>query len=340
MAAVAALLALYGLAVLGRRTPAWALAVFAGTAVAMILPAHIVIAVLGLVGDRERLGGPDRPVALANRRLPVVSSIWRRTFIATGVAVVATVAWGVLTGHGVGGSGASPNVPPFNAFWRESVAIVTLGGITFFAIAIAWFMVRKEASMEADLYLGTAVIVVVGALVWGALLGDFITVHLFYGGIAAFVSPAAAVAVWRIWVRLRAAGHTRLALAALVLCAAQLEAGIFFSVGRLSLFGPGDHPPAPLAILDAIRDLPPDAKLAYACHQTEEAAFWDAHMLGLDAHTGRRVVPMCFQAETFGLMTGTPISPTSRVPCSGWRPAVALPDVAGRPVGCGCLGRS
>ena len=52
---------------------------------------------------------------------------------------------------------------PFNAFWRESVAIVTVWcRDAFLAIAVAWFMVRKEASIETDLYVGTAVIVVVG----------------------------------------------------------------------------------------------------------------------------------------------------------------------------------
>jgi hypothetical protein len=324
VAAVAVLLALYGLAVLSRRRDSWGLAVFAGTAAAMIVPAHLVIALLGMVGIGSVWSVRVGRSLIATRGLPVVPSIWRRTFIATAVAVVATIVWGVLTGHGVGGSGASPTVPPFNAFWRESVAIVSIGGITFLTIAIAWWMVRTETSLEADLYLGTAVVVVVGAIVWGALLGDFITVHLFYGGIAAFVTPAAAVAVWRIWLRLRATGRTRVAIVAVVLCAAQLEAGVFFSVGRLWLFGPGDHPPAPLAILAAMKDLPADAKLAYACHQTEEAAFWDAHMLGLDAHSGRRVVPMCFQAETFGLMTGTPISPDVASPLFTWAPQRSL----------------
>jgi hypothetical protein len=320
IAAVAVLLVLYGLTVLGRRRVSWALTTFAGTAAALILPAHVVIALLGLVGIGSVWAIRIAQSLIATRRLPVVTPVWRQTFVATAVVVLATVGWGLLTGHGVGGSGASPTVTPFNAFWRESIAIVTLGGITFLAIGVAWFMVRKVPSMERDLYLGTTVIVVTGALVWGALLGDFITVHLFYGGIAVFVTPAAAVAVWTIWRRLRESGRARLTVVAVVLCATQLEAGAFFSIGRLALFGPNDHPPAPLSILEAMRDLPPNAKLAYACHQTEEAAFWDAHMLGLDAHTGRRVVPMCFQAETFGLMTGTPISPDVQSPLFIWAP--------------------
>ena len=50
LAAPAVLLAMYGLVVLGARPPTWALAVFAASAVALILPAHVVIAVLGTVG--------------------------------------------------------------------------------------------------------------------------------------------------------------------------------------------------------------------------------------------------------------------------------------------------
>ena len=50
MGAVAAIHAMYLRTVLGSREPTWGLAALAGSAVAFILPAHIAIAVLGLVG--------------------------------------------------------------------------------------------------------------------------------------------------------------------------------------------------------------------------------------------------------------------------------------------------
>ena len=50
--------------------------------------------------------------------------MWQRAWLATGIALVATVGWGVLTGHGIGTSGLSPTIVPFNAFWRETVAVV------------------------------------------------------------------------------------------------------------------------------------------------------------------------------------------------------------------------
>jgi hypothetical protein len=308
LAAVAVLLAMYSLAVLGRRRASWALSCFVGSAAALILPAHIVIAVLALVGVGSVWTTRVVQSLVDTRRLPVMAPVWRRTYVATGIALLATVGWGALTGHGIGTSGLSPSVSPFNAFWRETVATIVICSGAFLAIAIAWFMVRKEHSIEAGLYLGTGVLLVAGTLVWGARLADFNTFHLFYGGLAVFATPVAAVAVVRIWLRLRAAGHARLAVAVLVVCATQLEFGAIFGIGRLGLFGPGEHEPVPQEILAEIRSLPADAKLAYACRPSEEAAFWDAQLLGIDAHTGRRIVPMCFQAETFGLMTGTPMS--------------------------------
>ena len=256
LAAVAVVFAMYGLAVLGRRTASWALPTFVGAAAAMILPAHIVIAVLALVGVGSVLSLRIAQTLLARRRLPDVPVVWRRTYIATGIALIATIGWGALTGHDIGTSGLSPSVSPFNAFWRETVAIVIVCSGALLAIAVAWFMVRRDSSIEAGLYLGTIALLVVGTLVWGARLGDFNTFHLFYGGLAVFAGPVAAVAVMSIWRRLRATGHARLAIALLVLCGTQLEFGALFGIGRLGLFGPGDHVPAPMAILAAIRDLP------------------------------------------------------------------------------------
>ena len=329
LAAVAVVFAMYSLAVLGRRPASWALPTFVGAASAIILPAHIVIAVLALVGVGSVLSLRVAQTLLAQRRLPEVPAVWQRTYIAAGVAVLATIGWGALTGHDIGTSGLSPSVSPFNAFWRETVAIVIVCSGALFAIAVGWFMVRRESSIEAGLYVGTIALLVVGTLVWGARLGDFNTFHLFYGGLAVFAGPVAAVAVLSIWRRLRASGHARLAIALLVLCGTQLEFGALFGIGRLGLFGAGDHAPAPMAILATIRDLPSNAKLAYACRPSEEAAFWDGQLMGIDAHTGRRVVPMCFEAETFGDMTGTPMSADVPSPLFLAAPQRALYPTAG-----------
>ena len=320
LAVAAVLLVLYSLAVLGRRQASWALATFVGSTAALIVPAHVVIALLALVGVGSVWTMRIVQSRVATRRLPEVARVWRRTFAVTGIAIVVTVAWGLLTGHGLGTSGLSPSVSPFNASWRESVAIVTLGGGALLAIAVAWFLVRKDAPIEADLYLGTSALLVTGALVWGARLGDFNTFHLFFGGIAVFATPVAAVAVWTIWLRLRATGHAPLAVTVLVMCVVQIEIGVAFSIVRLQGFGPGIYPPVAVAVLEEIKALPADAKLAYACRPSEEAAFGNAQLLGLDAHTGRRIVPMCFQAESFPILTGTPMSADVPSPLFLWAP--------------------
>ena len=85
-----------------------------------------------------------------------------------------------------------------------------------------------------------------------------------------------------------------------MICGIQLEFGVGARDRPVAAFGPGnDHAGADG---DPGRHPEPAArrKLAYACLPAEEVAFWDAQLLGLDAHTGRRVVPMCFEAETFG----------------------------------------
>jgi hypothetical protein len=332
LAAVAVLLALYSLVVLAGRRASWPLAIFVGSAAALILPAHVVIAGLALVGVGSVWTIRVGQSLIATRRLPAVTPVWRQTNMATAVALATTIAWGWVTGHGIGTSGQTPGVSPFNQSWREAMAITIICSGAFFAIPIAWFLVRKRASIEAGLYVGTGALLVVGALVWGALLADIFTFHLFFAGLAVFATPVAAVAVWSIWLRLRATGHARLAVAVLFLCATQLEFGVGLSVLRLWRFGPGSYPPVPVAVLAEIRSLPADAKLAYACRPFEEASFWNAALIGIDAHAGRPIVPMCFQAATFGLILGTPISREIQNPLFQSAPQRALyPDADAHP---------
>ena len=92
---------------------------------------------------------------LVNRRLPPVSTIWQRTIAATAVALAVTVVWALATGHGIGNSALSLSVSPFNETWREAVAITAICSGAFLAIVVAWFMSRKDAPIEAGLYVGT-----------------------------------------------------------------------------------------------------------------------------------------------------------------------------------------
>jgi hypothetical protein len=245
---------------------------------------------------------------------------------------VATVAWGLFTGHGVGSSGgSSPSVSPFSDSWRGSIAIAALGAGALLAIPLAWFVDKAGAKTRADLYLGTMALLVVGAIVWGARLADFNMFHLFYGGIVVFAAPVAALAVWLLWVHLRKTKRFRLAVGLVVLCAIQLEAGLFTGLVFLQGFAPGDQP-LPVGLLSAIERLPPDAKLAYACGPFEETGFAGSALLSIDVDTGRRVVPMCFEADILSPLIGGNRSVQMPNAFFEWAPRRALyPDAAAHP---------
>ena len=177
LAAVAALLALYGLAVLRTRPPSWALAGFAGTGAALLLPAHIVIAVLALVGVGSVWSIRIAQSLWATHRLPAVSEIWRRTIMWAAIVLAASAGWGLLTGHGLGAGVRLTGVLPFNGIWRDTLAITTLGAGMFLAIPLVWFWSRTAEPLLADICLGTLALLVVGAIAWGARIADF---NMFY----------------------------------------------------------------------------------------------------------------------------------------------------------------
>jgi hypothetical protein len=331
LAAVAVLFALYLGAVLGTCGPTWTLATFAGCAIALILPSHIVIALLGLVG----IGGVwtiriGRSL-LATGHLPAVPTIWRRTAVATTIALGATVAWGTFTGHGLGGGGSLTTVSAFNASWRDTIAIVALGAGLLLTIPLAWLLDRRDAPAVADIYLGTIGILIVGAFIWGWRLASFNMFYFFFAGIAVVATPMAAVAAWRAWAWMRATRHPRLVVVLGVVCLVQLELSLVVDVTRLQGHSP-DYRPIPVSVLHAIEQLPPDAKLAYACQSFEEISFVNSKLLGIDAHTGHRIVPMCFEADVNGPLLGAP--PSTVIADAGFAAApqaTLYPDAAAKP---------
>jgi hypothetical protein len=225
----------------------------------------------------------------------------------------------MLTGHLLGGgSPSTPTISPFNAAWQFSVAFIYGGAGILLAIPIAALLFRRTAPRLAAMCFGAVALVVVGAIAWGARLGDFNMYHAFFGGLAVIATPIAAVAAWMLFDFMRKARRLRLlAFGAVALFVAQVGVGISISTFRLQESGPRRHnSPISVTLLDAIRQLPPDAKLAYACRPYEEFAFTDPSLLSIDAHTGRRVVPMCFQADVFSTLNGG--SPSVNVPAAGF----------------------
>ena len=90
---------------------------------------------------------------------------------------------------------------------------------------------------------------ITGAAAWGVRLGDFNMFHVLFGGVAVFATPVAAIAVWTVWMRLRASKHRLPALAILLLCIVQVEIGAAQTLVRMQRFGPGNYRPVPLDIL-------------------------------------------------------------------------------------------
>jgi hypothetical protein len=341
LGAVAGLFAIYCVVVVHERMAAWALACFVGSAVALILPAQLAIAVLALVGVGSVWAIRIIQSVIATHRLPVVSPVWVRTLIAAGLALGTTVIWGMLTGHTMGGGSSasvspSPSVPasaiilPFNASWRESVAITFLGAGVFLAIPIAWILHRRETP-QADLYLGAMALLIAGAIGWGARLRDFTMFYLLFAGIAVFATPVAVIAVRILWERLRARRHPGLSVGLVVVCLVQLELGVASGIARLEGFGASDESIS-VSLLQAIRQLPAEAKLAYSCGPFDEVAWGTPQLLTIDAHTGRRVVPMCFEAEFPNTLLGAPRSEHVKSQFFEGAPQSAVyPDADARP---------
>lgn len=320
MGAVAALLAMYCRAVLGRRQEAWTLAVFVGSAVAFILPAHIAIAILGgvgagTVGSVRILGSLG-----TERRLPRVAPIWLRTLTATVAMMSATVAWGLLTGHGLGGTSASASVlAPFSTGWQETILLLALGAGAFTAIPIAAWRTRRQRGPAADLFLGVSALLVAGAIGWGARLSEFTMFYLLFAGIAVYATPVAAVAVWTLIDQVRRSGRGLLAVLLAGLCLIQLQVGVRAATVRLQVLGVAAFEPIPTTLLHSIEGLPAGARMAYSCGPAEEVAFGVPQLLTIDAVTARRVIPMCFEPEFPSIILGAP--PDLTIPSQFFRGA-------------------
>jgi hypothetical protein len=325
LAVISALLSLYIVAILDMRRSTPALRLFIGAVVASMLPAHLVVAVLAVVGAGGVFFVGGIAALLGRPRPPMTSGWWYSTVATVFAVALVTAIWGYLTGHGLSGVGISSTVTPFNHAWVDAVIAPVLAGGAFLATPFAWLVTRRGSPATASVFLGTVVLVVSGAIAWGARLADFDMFHVFFAGIAVFATPVTAVGVWTLVGYVRQKGGPRLATAVLVLCIVQLELGVVPALARMQQFGPGPYyQPIPLTILAAIKTLPADAKLAYSCRTDEEEAFWNPALVSVYAHTGRRVVPMCFESDVFSSMIGADPSIRGENPFFKWAPQRSL----------------
>jgi hypothetical protein len=192
------------------------------------------------------------------------------------------------------------------------------------AIPIAWLASRHAMPVRAELYVGTMALLLAGAILWGGFLGGVTMFHLFFGGIAVFATPIAAIGIWTLLEKLRETQHARLAAGAVVLLVVQLELGAAAGIFRMQSFGPNDFRPISTILLGTITQLAPGSKLAYTCRPLDEAGFADPSLLSIDAHTGQRVIPMCFQADALSKFVGAAPSERTPNPSFMWAPQLAL----------------
>ena len=308
------------------RTPARLL--FTCGAIASLVPAHVILAGLAAVGTFGAFAVAWVLKVPWRKALPTVRANSERLVLGSAALAIATVTWGLFTGHQIGASNPHPRVPPFIDAWRDGVLAATLASGLFVAIPMVVWIQRRSRGSIFWLAVATLVIFVFGAVAWGARFGDYTMFHVFFGGIAAFATPMAAVAIVAVARHFRALGtpRRRLVLSALVIL--QLEISAFTALLRLEEFGPSGDEQIPVSVLDRIRSLPASAKLAYACRPATELGYWQAELGGIYAHTGKRVLPTCFQFEglTWAASADVPsaaflASPLGRIfPTVGSRP--------------------
>jgi hypothetical protein len=327
LAAPTALLAVYAIATMDPNM-SWRNALFRGAIAAALLPAHIVIAGLAVVG------AAFAAIARAREFRSFAPGVVRVAALAGGLLLAGGV-WGMATGHGLGGgAGAGPaRVAAFNATWSDTIRITIAGGGILLAIPIAW-LIRRASTVERSLYLFVVAQVAFGAVIWGARLADPNAFYFYFAGLAVFAPPIAAIATLEVVAMLR--GRRRLLLAAGVNVVALVQivwgAG-FKTMPALVVSGPlAERDPIPVEVLDRIRTLPADARLAYACRSLEEATFAQPQLLSIDVHTARRVVPLCFEADGSSWLVGGLRDPSIPNESFVWAPQRGLyPDAAAQP---------
>ncbi len=300
LAVTVVLLGLY-LTLVGRDGAARPGPLVVGAAAAALIASHVGLAltvaaaVVGvLVISMVRSASWRSP---ATRTDPMAALYGSRAVIVIIGACVASVVWGMATGHGLGALDAIAGVTPFDSSWLVAVLLTTAGAGILLAAPIAAGLGRGTVRGFDRVTVGATLAVGAGALGWGIRVADVNAFHLFFGPIAAILTPVAVVAALRALDRARRVGRRGVATVVLMALVVQTWVSAAIVGVQLHRFGPGGDPGMSVEALAAIRELPDDAKMAYACRPFEIVAPWDASLIALDARTGVRMVPMCFMAD-------------------------------------------
>lgn len=218
-----------------------------------------------------------------------------------------TLIWGFGTGHGLGGLGGMQGIAPFDPAWRSATLAALVGAGVLLVGVVPPVTRAAMVRPHAGLILGAAISLLVGVVTWGLLVSDLNMFHVFSGTFAVIVTPIAIIAVLAALQRLRAAGRSVAASLLLALILLQTMLSGMIAALQLQALGPIGAKVTAVSTLYALRVLPAGAKAAYACDPLENFAPWDASLIALDAHTGVRLIPMCFMADRARRILGRPL---------------------------------
>jgi len=305
LSTVTVLLSLYAI-VASEDEQSPSLTVLAGTLVGSILATHIVVALVAAMASVVAISA-DHGLTWARSRTATIRPTYARIALVASAVGLATAVWGTVTDHAITLSSSSTLVTSFDSGWRSGVTrAIGFSGIMLLLPA-AWFVETRRGNRRLAILFGTGTVAVgLGAALWGARFADYNTFHAFFGAIAVVATPLALIAIWSTWQHLNASGNRLLGLGVLALAVVQIETGIPPTIIRMMGVKPSQYDPVPVAILDKIRGLPAGAKLAYACAVDEEFHFGDPRLVPIYAHTGRRVIPLCYQEDFLSSLQGAP----------------------------------
>ena len=259
------------------------------------------------------------------------TGVWVRTGLSVILSCSVMLAWGLATGHALGGLDQMTGIHPFDPVWGQAVILTMIGAGVLLAAPVAWIALRRTHPVITKLASGSTLATMAGAIGWGLRVADLNTFHLFFGAIATMLTPAAIVAV------LVAVGAARrrtraMATVMIALLLAQTLASAVIVGLQLYRFGPGYDPPIATSTLAAIGRLPDGAKMAYSCTSYEVFAPWDSSLIAIDAHTRVRMVPMCYSADRQRELLDRPLDITLPNPFFTNAPQrVLYPNAGARP---------
>ncbi len=315
LAAVPLLLLVF-LGVAHRPSPgSWSESWMVGAIAAAVVALHVALAPAAL------LAAGIAVLLLAIRSPDGIRGLLRpasaRPLAVAAAAVLVTLAWGFVTGHGVPTEARSVAIGSFDVGWQRSVSSTILSsGAILLSLAGAWALRRSEGPLWA-LVPAVWIAAAAAALYWGWAYPALNSFHIFFGTLLLVLTPIATFALVAMIALARHQHRRSLAHAILVILLVQVCLNAIVAAPRL-ISNAGHLPPVPLGVLEAVRALPADARIAYSCDPVDEFAPWTPKLGTITAHTGRILMPVCYMADpTLPLLANRPIDPDIPSPFTG-----------------------